>query len=247
MRRLREVVQAALAAAALVLSFAASAQEPAAEGPLVERVDILRNQYLQTETLLYYVSTKPGERYDEVRVREDFRRLWDTGFLDDLLLDVRDGEKGKIVSFVVRERRRIQIVDYRGSKALTTTNIEDKLKEKDALIRIDTFYDPGKAKRVEEVIQQALEEKGLTFAGVKHETKSVGAAGLQLSFVIDDGPKTKVKKISFTGNEVFSDGRLKGAMKKIKETGFFKLTWINGKNKFSDEKWGEDQEKLRDF
>ncbi|HJS58528.1 MAG TPA: outer membrane protein assembly factor BamA [Vicinamibacteria bacterium] len=247
MRRLREVFRAALAAAALALPCAASAQEPAPEGPLVERVDVLRNQYLQTETLLYYVSTKPGDRYDEVRVREDFRRLWDTGFLDDLLLDVRDGEKGKIVSFVVRERRRIQIVDYRGSKELTTTNIEDKLKEKDALIRIDTFYDPGKAKRVEEVIQQALEEKGLTFASVKHETKSVGAAGLQLSFVIDDGPKTKVKKISFTGNDVFSDGRLRGAMKKIKETGFFKLTWINGKNKFSEEKWSEDQEKLRDF
>ena len=74
---------------------------------------------------------------------EDFRRLWDTGFLDDLLLDVRDGAKGKIVSFVVSERKRIQIVDYRGSKALTTTNIEDELKKKDAAVKHGHLLRPG--------------------------------------------------------------------------------------------------------
>ena len=57
------------------------------------------NQFLQKETLLFYISTKPGDRYDEQRLKDDFRRLWDTGFLDDLLLDVRDGPKGKIVTF----------------------------------------------------------------------------------------------------------------------------------------------------
>ena len=36
--------------------------------PLVERVEITNNQFLQTETLLFYVSTKPGDRYDERRV-----------------------------------------------------------------------------------------------------------------------------------------------------------------------------------
>ena len=60
---------------------------------------------------------------------DDFRRLWDTGFLDDLLLDVRDGPRGKTVTFVVRERKRIQIVDYRGNKSLTTSTIEDELKK----------------------------------------------------------------------------------------------------------------------
>jgi outer membrane protein insertion porin family len=220
---------------------------PAETGPIVERVDILRNQYLQTETLAYYISTKPGDRYDEIRLREDFRRLWDTGFLDDLLVDVRDGANGKIVSFVVRERKRIQIVDYRGSKALTTTTIEDELKKKDAIVRMDTFYDPGKARKVEAVILGMLKDKGLSFASVKHETKNVGGAGLQLSFIIDDGPKTKVKSITFEGNHVFGDGKLRGKMKKIKQAGFWNLSWLKGNAKFTDEKWSEDQEALRDF
>jgi outer membrane protein insertion porin family len=228
---------------------AARGQEaPAARaGPIVERVSILQNQFLQTETLLYYVTTKAGDRYDETRLKEDFRRLWDTGFLDDLLLDVKDGAKGKIVSFVVRERRRIQIVDYRGSKVLTNTDIEDKLKEKDVKLRIDTFYDPAKARRIEGIIKAMLDEHGCPFGTVRHDAKNLGGSGLQVSFVIDDGPKAKLKHIDFEGNKVFSDGKLRGQMKKLKQGGFWNLSWLGGKRTYTDEKWEEDQKSVRDF
>src|SRR5262249_10524951 len=151
--------------------------------------------------------------------RGDFRRLWETGFLDDLYVDVTDGPRGKVVKFVVQERKRIQIVDYRGSKALTVANIEDKLREKEAAIKVDTFYDLGKVRRVESLVKAMLFEKGRRFAEVKHELKPVGSAGLQLSFTIDDGPNTRVKTIRFAGNAAFSQDQLKGAMKKIKESG----------------------------
>lgn len=225
-----------------------SAQEASPpDAPIVERVNILQNQFLQMETLLYYISTKPGDRYDDVRIREDFRRLWETGFLDDLLLDVKDSPRGKVVNFVVKERRRIQIVDYRGSKALTTTNIEDALKEKDAQLRIDTFYDPAKARRIESIIKAMLDEKGLRFATVKHEAKNLGAAGIQVSFIVDDGPKAKIKRIEFEGNSVYSDGKLRGRMKKLKQGGFWNLSWLAGKRTFTEEKWGEDQKNIQDY
>ncbi|MEE8218179.1 MAG: hypothetical protein V3S03_04360, partial [Vicinamibacteria bacterium] len=40
---------------------------------IVERVEILNNRYLQKETLLFYISTKPGDRLDPERLRKDFR------------------------------------------------------------------------------------------------------------------------------------------------------------------------------
>ena len=105
----------------LVLGLAAGATQTAAqaaeeEAPLVDRVEIQNNQYLQKETLLFYISTKAGERYDERRLKDDYRRLWETGFLDDLILDVRDSPQGKLVVFKVVERKRIQIIDYRGAR-----------------------------------------------------------------------------------------------------------------------------------
>jgi outer membrane protein insertion porin family len=228
------------------------AQEGAA--PIVERVDILNNRYLQTETLLYYISTKPGDRYDPERLREDFRRLWDTGFLDDLAVEAIDGPRGKIVRFRVSERKRIQIVDYRGSKALSTDDIEEMLKENDADIRLDSFYDPAKARKVEAIIKAMLMQKGRPFGEVTHEARNIGASGQQLSFTIDDGPKAKIKEIVFEGNEVFSDGKLRGQMKKMKPAGFWNLSWLGGKTTYTEDKWfgaGDDPQgdrgRLEDF
>ena len=79
------------------------------------------------------------------------------------------------------ERKRIQIVDYRGSKALTTTNIEDELKKRERALRIDTFYDPAKARRVEAIIKEMLAEKGRPFATVKHDAKPIGGAAASRS------------------------------------------------------------------
>jgi outer membrane protein insertion porin family len=251
MRLLRQVALGALTVGLSALPATAQVAGSAEAAPeIVEKVDILNNQYIQKETLLYYVSTKAGDRYDERRLRDDFRRLWETAFLDDLALDVQDGQKGKTVLFRIVERKRIQIIDYRGSKALTTSAIEDELKKKEAAIKVDSFYDINKAKKVEGIIKQMLEEKGRPFATVKHDLKPVGNAGGQLSFVIDDGAKAKVREIEFTGNRVFSDGKLKGHMKKIKEKGFWNLSWLTGKATYTEEKWSGregDHKRLQDF
>jgi len=252
-RRAAGFLAAVLLAVLLPSERAFGQEDPAADAPLVERVEVVNNQYLQKETLLFYISTKPGDRFDERRLRDDFRRLWDTGFLDDLVLDVRDSPGGRIVLFRVTERKRIQIIDYRGSKALTNTNIEDGLKEKEEGLKIDTFYDPAKARKIEVLIKQMLEAKGYPFATVKHEAKVIGGAGQQVSFVITDGAKAQIKEIDFTGNVKFSDGELKGRLKKLKAKGFWNLSWLGGKSTYTEDKWlgakddPGDASRLQDF
>ena len=123
---------------------------------------------------------------------------------------------------------------------------EDELKKWDATLRIDSFYDPAKARKGEEIIRGMLSEKGRSFGTVKHEARNLGGAGVQVTFTIDDGPPAKVRTTSFEGNQAFSDGKLRGRMKKIKPVGFWNLSWLTGKTKFTAEKWTEDQEKLRE-
>src|SRR6185295_2143148 len=160
---------------------------------------------------------------------------------------------GKVVVFKVVERKRIQIIDYRGSKALTTTNIEDELKKEEEGLKIDTFYDPAKARKVEGLIKQMLAAKGYPFATVKHEAKTIGGAGQQVSFTITDGAKARIKQIDFVGNTTFSDETLAKQMKKIKAKGFFNLSWLGGKTTYTEEKWNGGKEdpgdgsRLQDF
>src|SRR5258708_20450658 len=90
----------ASAAAALVLGLALAASargqapepdapgEEAAAAPLVERVDIARNQFLAAETLRFYISPKPADRYDQLPLRADFPPLWATDFRDDHSINV---------------------------------------------------------------------------------------------------------------------------------------------------------------
>jgi outer membrane protein insertion porin family len=235
--------------AGLVLALAvAAADEPPV---LVERVEVQGTRYLAADTLLFHVSTKAGDHFDELRLRDDFRRLWDTGFVDDLVLDVRDGARGKVVVFRVAERRRVQIVDYRGSKELSTAKIEELLKEKEAAIRLDSFFDAARARRAAKVIQEKLAASGRPFATVKVDHKSIGGSGDQVSFVIDDGPKARVKSVSFTGHRAFSQAKLRGRMKNLRQPGFFRLTWLKGRSTWSEEKWSDahegDRQRLEAF
>jgi outer membrane protein insertion porin family len=231
---------------ALLTAGSAYAQDSAASlrpNDVVESVRILRNRFIPQDTLLYYVSTKPGDRFDDARLRQDFHRLWDTGFLDDLLLDVSDGPKGKIISFVVEERRRIQVVEYRGSKALPASSIGDELKKHDVALATDSFFDEAKARHVDAVLKEMLEGKGRPFATVKHETKPVGGgSGVAVTFIINDGDRARVREIEFTGNKTFTDKKLRGAMTKIKKASFWNFTWLTGKSTYTADKWSDPQE-----
>src|SRR4029450_12111083 len=169
------------AMSAWLLLWALAAGAPGEGVPVVERVTVAQNQFLPADSLLFYVSTKAGDRYDELRLREGFRRLGRTGFLDDLRLDVQDGATGKVVTFLVQERKRVQVVDYRGNRAVSRSAIEGRLKEKDAAVRLDSFYDAARARRVESLIRELLAAKGRPFATVRHEARSLGGAAGQLT------------------------------------------------------------------
>jgi outer membrane protein insertion porin family len=238
----------------LAAAFLAAGPRPSAaqDAPTVLRLEIRGNRFLEKDTLLYYVSTKPGDRYDEGRLREDFRRLWDTGFLDNLRLDVLDApEGGRVPVFQVVERARVAVVVYRGSKALTTSAIEEELAKRGAALKLDTFYDAGRARRVEQVVRAMLAAKGRPFATVSHAAQPIGPSSLQVSFTIDDGALTRVRAIEFEGNRAMSDATLRGAMKALKPSGFWNPGWLSGKSTYNEAKWSDphegDRRRLLDF
>ena len=159
---------------ALLLGLAAAtggaAQDPDSL-PIVESVNIQGNQFLDPATLLFYVSTKPGERYDERRLKDDFRRLWGTNFLDNLWVEVLDepydnGVIGKRVIFNMEERPRVKIVDYTGSSKVERTKVDEKMKELGVALRLDSFLDEGAVRRVKGIIQDLMSEKGFQFAEI---------------------------------------------------------------------------------
>src|SRR5262245_1259660 len=211
------------------------------------------------QTYLYYIqlkSSRPSEGvwvpYDdaaEKTILDDFKRLWATNFLDDISIDVSDypfsnGVIGKIVTYNLEERQRVKIVDYTGSKKVETSKIDEKLKEINAQIRLDTFIDPALIKKVEGVVRDLMKEKGFQFASVTHEIAEMpgGPKLVHLTFKMDEGPKVKIRKIEFVGNEAINDGALRRKMKQNKEQWF--LSFITGRGTYQEHGFDEDAERV---
>ncbi|MEQ1910793.1 MAG: BamA/TamA family outer membrane protein [Vicinamibacterales bacterium] len=240
---------------------------PAGSGPVLYLIapcfEAQDNQSLvDLQTYLYYIQAKasqpsqgiwiPYNEDAENSIREDFKRLWATNFLDNLSISVDDytfsnGVLGKLVTYQMEERQRVKIVDYTGSKKLETSKIDEKLKENNAQIRLDTFIDPALIRKIEGVIRDMMKEKGFQSAEVTHEIKPVegGPKLVHVTFTMSEGPKVKIRRVEFTGNTAISDGRLRRKMKENRSHWF--LSFITGRGTYQETKFEEDAERVSDY
>ena len=211
----------------------------------IERIEIVGNQIIVTETYLNHIAQKVGDPYDRDDALRDFRALWGTEFLEDLTLDVVDGERGKIVTYTLVERPRVQALDFVGSKELSASSITEKLEEEGAEIPIESFYDPAKVVKVENIIRAMLIDKGRTDASVTSRVDVLDAGGVKVVFDIKDEQKIRIKQIHFEGTEQFDDWRLRWGMKKTKESHF--LGSLMGGSTYTEEQYATDIEAVREI
>ncbi len=121
---------------------------PAREvGDFVEEVEFRGNRRTPREGLMARIFTKKGDPYDPGGLRRDFMVLWNSGYFDDLRLEVEDGEQGKIVRFVVVERRVVRTIRYEGNKSATVSDILERFKERKVGLTVESRYDPTKVQR----------------------------------------------------------------------------------------------------
>jgi outer membrane protein insertion porin family len=216
---------------------------------------------IEPQTYLYYIQTQVSRPSDGVWVPygekteqsliEDFKRLWATNFLDDLSIEVIDdnypnGVNGKRIIFKMEERQRVKIVDYVGTKKLEQSKIDDKLKEENVQIRLDSFIDPGMVKKVEGIVRDLMSEKGYEFAKVTHEIKALasGPKLVHLTFHIDEGPQVKIRRMIFDGNKAMSDGKLIHEMKDNRPQ--YWLSWITGRGTYHGDRFEDDAERVQE-
>jgi outer membrane protein insertion porin family len=237
---------------------------PAGSPPLVTAVMLCfekqgGSSVIEAQTYLYYIQARgsvPSQnqwiRYDDAIqqvVLNDFKRIWATNFLDDLVIEVRDvryanGVPGKVLVYNMEERQRVKIVDYVGTMKVDTSKIEEALKDKAITIRLDSFIDPGLIRRVSGVVRDVYAEKGYEFVEVKPEIKEIagGPKLVNVTFHITEGPKVKIRDVDFVGNSKLKDRKLERQMKDNKGRGFF--SFILGSGAYKADKYEDDAEKV---
>ncbi len=228
--------------------------------PCFEQQDAV--SLVPADTYLFNVRLSPSlpsqgvwTPYDDAAVqtlRDDFWRLWDTGWLEDLSIEVHDyifqnGVVGKVVNYNIEERERIRVVDYEGSDELDRTAIDEQLTALGMQLNFDTFLDLGRVQQVENVVRSFMAEKGYNNAVVDHrvEPTAAGPKIVNVTFTVEQGPKSRIREVEFIGNEAFSDGDLRGQLQQNKPANF--LSFITGSGTYKVNQFGQDVDAIQTY
>ncbi len=215
----------------LLLSSGFAQERP---GITIERIDIRGNRRIPEDTIRFYIQSRQGELFDEARLASDLKALYKAGFFENIDIEERDGDVGKIVTFIIKEKPLIRSIEYSGNKSFTESNILDAFKEKKVGLTVDSQYDPSKIRAAERALKDLMLQNGKPLGTVHSEIENIPPSSVRVRFVMDEGAKVRIGQIRFIGTKVFRDSDLKGALKLTKERGVF--TMFKGTDKYHKEK-----------
>lgn len=201
---------------------------------------------MSEDAVLHALGVRPGDPYDREAVLQAFRRLWDLGLFETIVIETETGPQGGTVLIVkVEERPVLAAVEYEENKVLTQTQIEDRLKERKVSLDLGKPISLKAVLGAESVIRDYLAEKGYLTADVGHDIREITTASRAVSYRIRPGGKTRIGRIDFTGNTILSDRRLKRELK-LNQARRWWWPW-SPKNLYHPIKWEQDAGAIRDL
>lgn len=212
----------------------------------IGKIEVTGAESYNDQTVIAYTGLKPGEEIfiPGDRISKIIKKLWDLDLFSDINIyvtnvqgDVADLEL-EIVEVPELAEVRIQGIKKKTAKEelIKENNLTPGVKVTENLITTTKNY-----------IQDKYKEDGFYNTKVAINTTPVvdttGVNKVNMVVNVDRGEKVKIEEIEFTGNEMFSDAKLKSAMKKTKEKNFFRF-WK--RSKYVEDLYEEDKIKVID-
>ncbi|WP_420822327.1 outer membrane protein assembly factor BamA [Sphingomonas aracearum] len=233
------LAQARQTAAAPAQAAPAASTDAAPAQPVTRTIRSLRvegSQRIEPDTVLSYTKLRIGVPYTNETLDQAIKDLYASDFFADV--SIVGGETGDIV-LRIRENPVINRVILEGNKALKNDKITKEIKLAPRQIFTRTAVRQDVARIIE-----LYRRQGRFAATIEPKMVALDQNRVDVVFEISEGPKSKVRKINIIGNEVFGDGKLKGAMY-TKEAGL--LTILSSNTSYDQDRMNADQQKLREF
>ena len=200
----------------------------------------LGNQKVTKDTITDKMQTKVGDPLSPETLDQDLKDLYSLGFFDNLMVNLKRVGSGVEVALIVTEKPTISAIVIKGNKEIKR---KDLLKE----ITLHTFSILNDEKLAESLAKMKAfyREKGFYSVRITSKTSKAVKNQVQLSFLVDEGPKCYIKEIRFHGNENYSSWSLRRKLQ-TKTYSFF-LTWITDAGLLNQEQLANDVKILKSF
>ena len=190
---------------------------------------------IDPETIISFGQIELGEQFDDAKLNDIIKNLFNTGLFADVQLSLQDG----LLTIVVEENPLINRVIFEGNDRIDAEDLERELQLKPRQVLTRT--------KVQQDTQRLIDIYRLTGRfGVKVQPQLVMLEQnrVDLIFEIDEGALSKISKISFIGNNKFSDSKLRDVIQS-KEDGFYRF--LTSDDTYDPDRLDFDGELLRRF
>ncbi len=178
---------------------------------VIEKVEIIGNEAVPKSTILYYISEKPGKPFSRKAVAEDIKRLFKLGYFENISVDVKEGKKGLILRYFVKEKPIITDIVFKGNRAISSKKLKEELgltSEEEGKKEIRKPLDYKFLDQLKNKIEELYLKKGYPGTEVYYTIERVSPTKAVATFVINEGKKANVCKIEIKGNKKVGSGEI---------------------------------------
>ncbi len=203
---------------------------------IIKQINIEGNNRISEEIILMFSGIELGQDIKNSDINKIIKDLFETKFFENVSVTL----KNNTISIKVNEAPLIDKVIISGIKA----NKNEKIIRDNLLLKSRSSFNEFQLLQEVISIESTLKSLGFYFAKVKPLIESLDNNMINLEYKIELGNKAKIRKITFLGNKVFKDKKLKNIIIS-EEYKFWKF--ISGKKYLQEQLIEIDKRLLKNF
>ena len=168
---------------------------------IIKKFEFKGNERISAETIQVFIPFKLNDEINENGINLILKNLYETNFFKDVQVTLDNGR----LLITLEENPIIQNINYNG---VTADKIRDPI-TKDLKLRERSSFNQILLKNDKERIIMVLKDLGYYFSEVEVYVEELDDNKVNINFDIDLGKKAKIKKISFLGNKIYKDRKLR--------------------------------------
>ena len=205
-------------------------------GEIIDKINITGNERISKETIKMFAGVSPKDDLSESDLNLILKKLYNTNFFNLVSIKIKD----RILIIDVKENPIIQNINYEGIKS---SEILKNLK-KNILLKSRSSFNEVLLSKDKKRIQKFLKDSGYYFSLIDITIEELKDNKVNLTYNISLGEKAKIKKISFIGEKIFKDKKLKGV---ILSEEYKPWKFLSGKKYLNESMIKYDERLLKNF
>lgn len=208
-----------------------ASEQAAIKGILEQQYSILGitvegNRSGSPETIIAQSGLRRGDKFSvpSDQLRRAMQQLWSQNIFSDVRIEVEketpqtDGTIGLFLIIKVQEFPKIGSVTVNGTDDVKKSDVEKALG-----IRQFDFFRPWELEEARRRVRAVYQSEGFYLASVQFDTVRSAENMINVAVNIDEGNEVVVRNIDFEGNNMLTDGELRGAMDETSEKRWYKI------------------------